>query len=90
MKKYKYGLTGEGITMEEVTEMLDGFDPPPMTPEEHKEYLAALRLSTAQFKADMAALESSNGVAVTREDLEREMKRQREQVASEAGDLPGS
>ena len=36
MKKHKYGLTGEGFTMEEATELLEGYQPPPMTKEEQK------------------------------------------------------
>ncbi len=87
MKKHKYGLTGEGFTMEEADEILRDIQPlEPMTPEEHREYMAMLRRSAERIKADMAAYEESNGVTVTREDLEREMKRQQacqDQVASE-------
>lgn len=78
MKKYKYGLTGEGFTLEEADEILRDIQPlAPKTPEEHREYLAMLSESAARIKANMAAYEEANGVTVTREDLEREMQRQR-------------
>lgn len=84
MKGHEYGLTGEGFTKEEADELLAGFTPPPMTPEERREHLAMLRRAVALHKAESNG--GANGTPVTRADLEREMKRQRacqDQGASE-------
>lgn len=83
MKKHKYTLTGEGFTLEEATELLEGYQPTPMTKEEHEKYMARLMESAARIKANMATYEEANGVTVTREDLEREMQHQRAAQAQE-------
>lgn len=85
MKKFKYGLTGKGFTLEEADEILRDHQPQvPKSKEEREKYLAALKQGVARFKAEMAIDGECDGVPVTREDLERAMAEQRAETQAAA------
>lgn len=86
MKKYKYGLTGKGFTLEEADEILRDLPPlNPMSKEEYEEYLAKLEKSADDFKAELEANGECDDVPVTRADLERFWEEQRSQGANSGG-----